>query len=73
MKTTNPRMGKSGPNPKVPASWPTFIVKCSWRGTSLKLKIPARNPDMAWDKASKLVKKMQGGITCMEISVIGTT
>ncbi len=59
-------------NSKLPASWPIFLVKCSWRGTSLKLKIQARNPDMAWDKASKLVKKMQGGMTCMDIEVLGT-
>ena len=57
---------------KLPKSWPTFVVKCMWRGTMIKLLIPAKDEDHAWDLASKQVKKMLGGMSCLDISVIGT-
>ena len=57
---------------KLPKSWPTWLVKCSWRGTAIKLKVVAKDSDDAWDKASKLVKRMEGGMSCEDITVLGT-
>ena len=57
---------------KLPKSWPTFLVKAVWRGTSLKLKVRAKDEDDAWERASKIVKRMQGGISCLELIVMGT-
>ena len=57
---------------KLPSRYPTWLVKAIWRGTSLKLKIVARDEQEAWDKASNQVKRMQGGISCLELKVLGT-
>lgn len=57
---------------QLPTSYPTFLVKCVWRATALKLKIKAKDEDAAWDQAAKLVKKMEGGLGCLEIKVLGT-
>ena len=54
---------------KIPSSWPTFLVKASWRGTSITLRIPAKDEDDAWTKASKKVMKMLGGISCLDIQI----
>lgn len=56
----------------IPKSYPTFRVKCLWRATSITLKIQAKDELAAWDQAAKQVKKMFGGIGCLDIEVKGT-
>ena len=58
---------------KIPASWPTYTVKCMWRATAITLRIRAKDRDAAWDKASKMVMKMFGGMGCLDIKVLGET
>lgn len=55
---------------KVPEKFPEWIVKCSWRATSKKIKVRAKDSEEAWDKAAKAVLRMEGGNCCMEIEVI---
>jgi translation elongation factor EF-1beta len=57
---------------KVPEVLPTFLVKAMWRATAIKMKVVAKDEEDAWDKAAKLVKKMEGGSSCIEIKVMGT-
>ncbi len=59
-------------NSKVPASWPTWKVKCMWRSTALVLKIRAKSEDHAKEMAEKQVRKMDGGLWCEEVKVLGT-
>jgi len=55
---------------KIPKAWPTFLIKCSWRATSLTLRIQARDENEAWTRASKKVMKMFGGISCLDIQIM---
>jgi len=56
---------------KLPKSYTTFIVKASWDATSIKLKIEARDEVAAVDKAWMKVSKMEGGMNCLSVRVIG--
>jgi hypothetical protein len=51
-------------------TYPTYIVKCSWDATSLKLKIPARNEEEAHEKAWMKVSRMEGGMSCQRVEVV---
>ena len=57
---------------KLPEQWPTFLIKCLWRGTSLTLRLQAKDEEDAWDRAAKKVMRMEGGSRCLEIKVLGT-
>ena len=57
---------------KLPRKWHDYIVKAAWRGTAIKLIIHAKDEDMAWDLASKKVRRMLGGQSCLELEVKGT-
>lgn len=55
----------------IPQSYPTFLVKCMWRSTAVTLKIRAKDELGAWDIAAKQVKRMFGGMSCLEIKILG--
>lgn len=71
----NPRSGMVyflNPMTTLPKKYPTFLVKASWRATAIKFYVVAKNEDDAWNKASRMVKRMFGGLSCEEIKVLGT-
>lgn len=43
--------------------------KCEWRSTALTLIIKAKDEEDAWRKAANEVKRMLGGMSCLEIKV----
>lgn len=55
---------------KIPKKLPTFIVKCSWRATAITLKVEAKDEQAAWDRAAKMVMRMEGGQGCHEIQIL---
>lgn len=48
-----------------------YIFKASWRGTSLKLRIPAVDLEYAYRKAENMVRRMEGGASCLSVECIG--
>lgn len=61
-----PKMSK-----KLPPTWPTYLCKCMWRNTAITIKIQARDEDHAWDLAWKRVAKQEGGMSCLEVKIVG--
>jgi len=59
------------PNLKLPPKWPTFLCKCMWRNTAVIIKVQARDEIKAWDAAWKKVAKMEGGMSCIEVKIVG--
>lgn len=49
---------------KPPHCW---VFKASWRGTALRLRIEADDLEYAYKKAENMVRKMEGGPTCLEV------
>lgn len=47
-----------------------WLVKGMWRSTAVLLKVPAYHEDDAWDQASKRIRKMEGGVKCLDIKVL---
>ena len=47
-----------------------FIFKASWRGTSLRLKIEADDLEYAYRKAETMVRRMEGGASCLELECV---
>lgn len=56
----------------LPSEYPVWLVKASWRSTAVKIYVKAKDELHAWDRASKQVKKMLGGMACADIQVLGT-
>lgn len=56
---------------KVPPTLPTWIVKASWAGTSVKYLIPGKNEADAKDRCWKQIAKTMGGDTCLRVDVLG--
>lgn len=40
-----------------------------WRSTSLSLIVEAIDEEAAWQQAARYVRKMLGGMSCLEIKV----
>lgn len=55
---------------KLPKRLPTYIIKAMWDATALKLKVEARDESEAIEKAWMKVSKMEGGMSCLDISII---
>jgi hypothetical protein len=48
----------------------SFTFKASWRGTALKFIVRAKDEDEAFLKAAKQVKRMLGGMTCLDLELV---
>lgn len=48
-----------------------YLFKAEWRGTALRFWVEARNEAEAEEKAAKKVMKMEGGMSCMGLRLIG--
>lgn len=49
----------------------TYRLKARWRGTAITIHIAAKDEDEAMKKAAKKVLKMEGGVRCMDIELLG--
>lgn len=47
-----------------------FVFKATWRGTSLRLRIEAHDLDHAYKKAENMVRRMEGGASCLSVDVV---
>lgn len=47
-----------------------WIFKASWRGTGLKLRIEANDLEYAYRIAENMVRRMEGGASCMSVEAI---
>ncbi len=47
-----------------------WLVKCAWVATAVFIKVHGRDEEDAWEQAAKRVKKMEGGLHCLDIIVI---
>src|SRR4051812_18199414 len=56
---------------KVPVKFPTWLCKCIWDATAIKLKIEAKDEASAWDSAWKKVARTEGGDSCLRVVVLG--
>ena len=60
------------PKPRaIPASWPTFVLKCAWDATAVRIKVRARDGNEAIDRAWKQMRKTEGGDKCLNITIVG--
>lgn len=66
---------KSRPSRKVrlPAVYPVWAVKCVWHSTAITIKVRAKTEEDAWNRAASQVKRMEGGMSCLELRVLGVT
>lgn len=44
-----------------------WIFKCSWRATSLRLRIESDDLEYAYRRAENMVLRMEGGARCEEV------
>lgn len=58
---------------KVPPKLTTFICKCVWPNTAVKLLVDAKDESDAWDKTWRKVSKMEGGDSCLKVVVVRQT
>ena len=52
------------------ADKPLWLVKAMWQGTAIHIQVPAKDEDDAWEQAAKRVKKMEGGLHCLDLKVL---
>lgn len=55
---------------KAPPDWPTYVVKCSWDATAMTIKVKAKDEADAKERAWKLVARMEGGMSCLNVDVL---
>lgn len=48
-----------------------WIFKASWRATAVKMVVLARTYEEAEEKAARIVKRMEGGQDCMDLTYVG--
>jgi hypothetical protein len=51
----------------APHAW---VFKAIWRATAVRLVVDARNLGHAWKRAESIVRRMEGGSSCLEITCI---
>ena len=64
-----PSMGHTSSKPRRKPDH-CFIFKASWRGTSLRLKIEADDLEYAYIKAENMVRRMEGGASCLSVECV---
>jgi hypothetical protein len=47
-----------------------YVFKASWRGTALRLRVEANDPETAQKKAEHEVRKMEGAACCLSVDLV---